>query len=188
MLEKENRFFQINGVQELVKRRVTRRIAKIKVKILEKRLGLLRVKLSKDNPLGDSIDRPPFVLIHDDFDGQNILVETDNEIKIVGIVDWEFSRTGTLWDLCGYPIWIQEVGRHPSEKLTDAELEENREKKELRIYFHDKMVEKFGDISGHMLAQNMDPDSKTTDLGDIAMYFYPFTVFDEMVNRFLRVY
>ncbi|GES74946.1 aminoglycoside phosphotransferase family protein [Rhizophagus clarus] len=65
-----------------------------------------------------------FVLIHGDFDAQNILVEhssVNNEIKIVGIIDWEFSRTGTLWNLCKYPIWIQEETQ-PYEDLNERKF------------------------------------------------------------------
>jgi hypothetical protein len=118
---------------------------------LIKNLNLLQSKLS--NIFDESIDQKPFVLIHGDFDAQNILVEhssVNNEIKIVGIIDWEFSRTGTLWNLCKYPIWIQEETQ-PYEDLNDDQLRENFERQKLREFFHDEMVVKLGYRSGQIL-------------------------------------
>ncbi|PKC16957.1 hypothetical protein RhiirA5_394016 [Rhizophagus irregularis] len=40
-------------------------------------------------------------IIHGDFDEQNILVGNN-----FSIIDWKFSCTGTLWDICKYPSWI----------------------------------------------------------------------------------
>ncbi|RGB26782.1 hypothetical protein C1646_769962 [Rhizophagus diaphanus] len=78
------------------------------------------------NPFDDLIDKPTFALIHGDFDAQNILV--DDDINIIGIIDWEFSQVEKL------------------RALSDAEMEENWKKKELRNYFRQEMVTKLGDI------------------------------------------
>src|SRR5207253_778848 len=89
-------FFTIHGVQELVEEdNLNEADAKKRVDELKKKLDLLQSELSKDNPFDDSIDKPAFALIHGDFDAQNILV--DDDINIIGIIDWEFSHTGTLW-------------------------------------------------------------------------------------------
>lgn len=72
-------------------------------------------------------------LIHGDFDEQNILV--GNNFNIISIIDWIYA---SIWEPRG------------SIPHNDAEVEKNRKKKELRDYFHQEMVAKFGvgDISG----------------------------------------
>ncbi|CAG8652437.1 577_t:CDS:2, partial [Acaulospora colombiana] len=171
LIRKEKQFFTIHGVQELVEQdNLNEADAKKRVDDLKKSLDLLRSELSKDNPFDDSIDRPPFALIHGDFDAQNILV--DDDINIVGIIDWEFSHTGTLWDICKYPIWIQEV--EELEARGDAEVEENREKKELRNFFRQDMIAKLGEISGQILDKR-ERDRKIEELE---------AMFTLMVHRF----
>jgi len=137
LIQKEMSFFKIQEPDKL--------------ESLIKNLDLLQLRLS--NIFDESIDQKPFVLIHGDFNAQNILVKrssVNNEIKIVGIIDWEFSRTGTLWNLCEYPIWIQE-DKEPFDDLNDVELQEKFEKQKLREFFHDEMVTKFGNRSGQIL-------------------------------------
>ncbi|CAB4490060.1 unnamed protein product [Rhizophagus irregularis] len=171
LIHKEKQFFTIHGVQELVEEdNLNEADAKKRVDELKKKLDLLQSELSKDNPFDDSIDKPTFALIHGDFDAQNILV--DDDINTIGIIDWEFSRTGTLWDMCKYPIWIQEVEKLRA--LSDAEMEENREKKELRNYFRQEMVTKLGDISGQILDKR-ERDRRIEDLE---------AMFTLMVHRF----
>ena len=151
LIQKEKKFFEIHGTQELMrKRKIDQIAAASQVENLIKQLDLLQSKLSE--PFDKSIDQKPFVLVHGDFDAQNILVErsVNDEIKIVGIIDWEFSRTGTLWNLCQYPIWIQEM-EEPFRVLNDLELQENREKQKLREFFHGEMVAKLGSRSGQIL-------------------------------------
>jgi aminoglycoside phosphotransferase len=173
LIRKEKQFFTIHGVQELIKEEdLNDTDAKKRVEELKKNLELLQSKLSKDNVFDDLIDKPPFVLIHGDFDAQNMLVDDNN--NIIGIIDWEFSRTGTLWDICKYPIWIQEV--EELRVLNDAEVEENRKKKELRDYFRQEMVAKLGvgDISGQILDKR-ERDRRIEDLE---------AMFTLMVHRF----
>jgi hypothetical protein len=79
----------------------------------------------------------------------------DNDIKIVGIIDWEFSRTGSLLELFDYPWWIYETEIGPCEVPSDEVLQENRENQDLRAYFRDKMVAIFGDKSGLLLDMNV---------------------------------
>ena len=124
LIQKEKKFFEIH-VQELMKKKKINQITK--VENLIKQMASLQSKLFI--PFDKSIDQKPFVLVHGDFDAQNILVErsVNDEIKIVGIIDWEFSRTGTLWNLCEYPIWIQE-DKEPFDDLNDIELQEKFEK------------------------------------------------------------
>ncbi|RIA85599.1 hypothetical protein C1645_830527 [Glomus cerebriforme] len=90
LIQKEKNFFEKHGVQKL---------------IMEENVNLVDAekKVAK---------------LVNDFDAQNILVEnstTDNDIKIVSIIGWELSYTGTLWDLCDYPNWIMEVDYGPFE-------------------------------------------------------------------------
>ncbi|CAB4435508.1 unnamed protein product [Rhizophagus irregularis] len=148
LIQKEKKFFEIHVVQELMKKKKINQITKV-VNLI-KQMASLQSKLFK--PFDKSIDQKPFVLLHGDFDAQNILVErsVNDEIKIVGIIDWEFSRTGTLWNLCQYPIWIQEV-EEPFRVLNDLELQESREKQKLREFFHGEMVAKLGSRSGQIL-------------------------------------
>ncbi|CAB4400056.1 unnamed protein product [Rhizophagus irregularis] len=53
------------------------------------------------------------------------------------IIDWEFSRTGTLWDLCKYPIWIQEIDEL---SISDANLQKNDERRILRKFFYEEIL------------------------------------------------
>jgi hypothetical protein len=168
LIRKEKQYFTIHGVQELIKEEnLNEADAKKRMEELEKKLDLLQSKLSEDNPFDDLIDKPPFALVHGDFDAQNMLVD-DN--TIAGIIDWEFSHTGTLWDICKYPIWIREV-----KARNDAEVEENLKNKELRDQFRQEMVTKLGvgDISGRILDKR-EQDEKIKDLEDM---------FTRMVHR-----
>src|ERR1043165_6775272 len=150
LIQKEKKFFEIHGVQELMETRRDQVTAENEVAELIKKLDSLQSKLSK--VFDESIDQKLFVLIHGDFDAQNILVErsANDEIKIVGIIDWEFSRTGTFWNLCKYPIWIQDEGE-VFKVLRGLDLPENRENQMLRDFFHGEMIAKFGSRSGQML-------------------------------------
>lgn len=55
---------------------------------------------------------PPYPIFHADFDAQNMLVvqnEPTQPPQIVGIIDWDHTRTGLLYELMEYPIFIQDV-------------------------------------------------------------------------------
>jgi hypothetical protein len=66
-------------------------------KLIEQINILSQFNISENFPFYKSIDSLPFSLIHGDFDSQNILVElVDDDIKFVGVINWKFSRTGTL--------------------------------------------------------------------------------------------
>jgi hypothetical protein len=65
-----------------------------------------------DRHADSSTIRPPFRLIHPDFDGQNMLF-TDPKVtheppQLTGIIDWEHAQTGPLYFLYEYPIFIQD--------------------------------------------------------------------------------
>ncbi|CAB4475248.1 unnamed protein product [Rhizophagus irregularis] len=169
LIQKEKNFFEIHGVQELMKKQKMDQItAASQVANLIEQMITLQAKLFK--PFDKSIDQKPFFLVHGDFDAQNILVErsVNDEIKIVGIIDWEFSRTGTLWNLCQYPIWIQEV-EEPFRNLTDLEVQECYEKQKLREFFHGEMVAKLGSRSGQILEMKK-RDSRIKKLEDMFTY------------------
>lgn len=50
----------------------------------------------------------PFRLIHPDFDGQNMIFTEDGNgpPQLSGIIDWEYTYTGPLYELYEYPIFI----------------------------------------------------------------------------------
>src|SRR5436190_21779024 len=74
LIQKEKKFFNIHGVQELVKKKMDQTKATSNVLELVEKLDLLQSKLS--NIFNELIDQEePFTLIHGDFDAQNILVE-----------------------------------------------------------------------------------------------------------------
>ncbi|PKC58717.1 hypothetical protein RhiirA1_470566 [Rhizophagus irregularis] len=87
------------------------------------------------------------------------------------IIDWEFSRTGTLWDLCKYPIWIQEIDELP---ISDANLQENYERRILRKFFYEEMSDKFINISSPIL-NKQEQGKRIDDLNDM---------FNFIVNKF----
>lgn len=60
--------------------------------------------------LGDNPTlRAPYRLIHGGFESYNLLVERkDDVVRISGIVDWDYSRTGPLYQLCEYPQFIRD--------------------------------------------------------------------------------
>jgi hypothetical protein len=147
LIQKEKKFFEIHGVHELVTTDgIDQTMAETKVKKLLDLMDLLQSNLSK--LFNELVDGNPFALIHGDFDSQNILVKrslTNDDVKIVAIIDWEFSRTGTLWEFCQYPNWIKIYD--PFEFLSDEELQNQ----ELRDYFYDEMVSKLGNKCGEIL-------------------------------------
>ncbi|CAB4420055.1 unnamed protein product [Rhizophagus irregularis] len=166
LIQKEKEFFEIHGTQELLhlkESKIDHGTAVTRVESLIKQLGLLQSKLS--NIFDELVEQKPFILIHGDFDAQNILVErsSTNDIKIVGIIDWEFSRTGTLWDLCKYPIWIQEIDDLP---ISDANLQENYERRILRKFFYEEMSDKFMNISS-LILNKQEQDKRIDDLDDM---------------------
>ncbi|PKC59154.1 hypothetical protein RhiirA1_427168 [Rhizophagus irregularis] len=174
LIQKEKEFFEIHGAQKLLHLegiKIDHGMEVTRVKNPIKKLGLLQSKLS--NIFDELVDQKPFTLIHNDFDAQNMLVErsSTNDIKIVGIIDWEFSRTGTLWDLCKYPVWIQEIDELP---ISDANLKENHEKQNLRDFFYDEMVVKLRNGGGQMLKMK-EQDKRIEDL-DVMFAF--------IVNKF----
>ena len=63
----------------------------------------------------ESYIRPPFRLQHGDFDGQNLLFtdpaprDGDFPPRLVGVIDWDHTRTTPLYFLYEYPIFIQDV-------------------------------------------------------------------------------
>ena len=56
--------------------------------------------------------RPPFVMIHADFDGQNMLFsqpEYGSAPQLTGLIDFEFAYAGLRYFLYEYPLFIQDV-------------------------------------------------------------------------------
>ncbi|CAB4483456.1 unnamed protein product [Rhizophagus irregularis] len=153
LIQKEKEFFEIHGAQELLpfkESKIDHGTAVTRVKSLIKQLGLLQSKLS--NIFDELVEQKPFILIH-------------------GIIDWEFSRTGTLWDLCKYPIWIQEIDELP---ISDANLQENYERRILRKFFYEEMSDKFINISSPIL-NKQEQGKRIDDLNDM---------FNFIVNKF----
>ncbi|GES94013.1 kinase-like domain-containing protein [Rhizophagus clarus] len=167
LIQKEKKFFEIHGVQEFVEGKMDQLKATNEVVELIKKLDLLQSKLS--NIFDESIGEKPFALIHGDFDAQNILVERspiNDEIKIVGIIDWEFSHTGNLWNLCNYPIWIKETYEELFEVLKDVKLQEKCEKEKLRDFFRDEMAAKLGNKS-RLILEMKERDLRISKLEDM---------------------
>ncbi|TDL18322.1 hypothetical protein BD410DRAFT_900896 [Rickenella mellea] len=72
---------------------------------------LLKSYFSKHS--GTRYLHPPFCLIHEDFDGQNMLFTDPDETggqppQLTAIIDWEFAHTGPLYFLYEYPEFIQD--------------------------------------------------------------------------------
>ena len=59
--------------------------------------------------------QPPFRLIHGDFDAQNLLfvggrsVGELEDLKLTGVIDWEYVYIGPVYYLYEYPIFIQDT-------------------------------------------------------------------------------
>lgn len=60
---------------------------------------------------------PPFRLIHDDLDAQNLLFVKQQDCQkppiLSGVIDFEYAYTGPLYYLHEYPIFIQDVDFSP---------------------------------------------------------------------------
>jgi hypothetical protein len=57
--------------------------------------------------LKPEFNQGPFVLIHGDFDGRNILI--DESYNIIGVLDWEWSHTVPL-QFFTPPLWLRNFG------------------------------------------------------------------------------
>ncbi|RMZ13607.1 hypothetical protein D0862_02272 [Hortaea werneckii] len=60
---------------------------------------------------GTEILSAPYRLLHGDFDYQNMLFVWEvpaTEPRLSGIIDWDYSRTVSLYELCEYLIFIQD--------------------------------------------------------------------------------
>ena len=57
--------------------------------------------------------KPPYTLIHGEFDGQNMLfAQPDDKSqppKLTGIIDWDCSYTGPIYFLYEYPVFVIDV-------------------------------------------------------------------------------
>ena len=51
-------------------------------------------------------DKGPFKLICDDFGQANMIVNNEQELKIIGVIDWEWSYTGPCQLFCSPPHWL----------------------------------------------------------------------------------
>lgn len=181
LIQKEKSYFKNHEAQRLIIKE--REDAEMIIPKLIERLALLQYKLSENNPF-ESIDLPPFTLIHGDFDEQNILVErspVDNDIKIVGIIDWELSHTGTLYDLCEYPSWIQVEEFRPYDVPSEEMLQENRENQDLRAYFRDKMIEIFGKKGGQLLDMK-EQDTRIDDLKFMFLHNHYYSILGKLLE------
>jgi hypothetical protein len=190
LIQKEKSFFETYGVQNLNNEMNTILAdAEERTENLVKQLALLQSKLSKNNPF-ESIDLLPFTLIHNDFDAQNILVErssVDNDIKIIGIIDWEFSHTGTLWELCDYPIWIQEIEYEPFEFISDKELQRNQENQGLRVHFRNEVIKIFGEKGGQLLDMK-ENDRRIERLETMFLVVHKFSMLESFLKCFIDHY
>ncbi|KAL8339703.1 hypothetical protein RB601_006011 [Gaeumannomyces tritici] len=72
--------------------------------------------------------QPPFCLIHDDFDGQNMMFVNPADDgssggpKLTGLIDFEYAFTGPRYFLYDYPIFIQDVSWSPELYADNATL------------------------------------------------------------------
>lgn len=71
--------------------------------------------------------RPPFRLLHTDFDGQNMLFTDPKHTngappRLTGIIDWEHAHTAPLYFLYEYPIFIQDNDSEKTAYTTNAIL------------------------------------------------------------------
>jgi len=51
-------------------------------------------------------DKGPFKLICDDFGPANMIVNNERDLKIVGVIDWEWSYAGPCQLFCSPPHWL----------------------------------------------------------------------------------
>ena len=51
-----------------------------------------------------TLDGPPFILSHPDFDSQNVLVDDDG--AITGIIDWDNVDVRPRQVAAAYPMWL----------------------------------------------------------------------------------
>ncbi|KIM87993.1 hypothetical protein PILCRDRAFT_85748 [Piloderma croceum F 1598] len=71
--------------------------------------------------------RPPFRLLHADFDDQNVLF-TDPKYtngappRLTGVIDWEYAHTAPVYFLYEYPIFIQDNDNEQNAYVTNAIL------------------------------------------------------------------
>lgn len=65
----------------------------------------------------------PYLLIHGDFDAQNLIFTTSDSAppQLSGVIDWDWSYTGPLYYLLEYPIFIQDVSWSP-DKYNDNKI------------------------------------------------------------------
>ncbi|GBB84549.1 hypothetical protein RclHR1_11100007 [Rhizophagus clarus] len=191
LIQKEKGYFETHGVQDLITDEMNISLADAEKRTSEliKQLALLQYKISEDNPF-ESIDLPPFTLIHYDFDAQNILVEhssIDNTIKIVGIIDWEFSHTGTLWELCEYPIWIQDVEYEPFEFISHKELQRNQENQGLRVHFRNEVIKIFGEKCGKIL-DTKEKDRRIERIEILFLSVHKFSMLERLLECFIDLF
>jgi Phosphotransferase enzyme family len=71
--------------------------------------------------------RPPFRLLHADFDGQNMLFTDPKRTngappQLTGIIDWEYAHAAPLYFLYEYPIFIQDNDNEKNAYATNAIL------------------------------------------------------------------
>jgi hypothetical protein len=81
--------------------------------------------------------RAPYRLIHGGFESYNFLVERkDDTVRISGILDWEYSRTGPMYQLYEYPQFIRD---HDGE----GDEEDKKFNKVLRKHFVSSLAKHF---------------------------------------------
>ncbi|CAG8541086.1 5781_t:CDS:2 [Rhizophagus irregularis] len=120
LIQKEKEFFEIHGAQELLPFKESKIDHGTAVTRVKSLIKQLGLLQSKlSNIFDELVEQKPFILIH-----------------------------GTLWDLCKYPIWIQEIDELP---ISDANLQENYERRILRKFFYEEMSDKFINISSPIL-------------------------------------
>ena len=86
---------------------------------------------------GTEILNAPYRLLHGDFDSQNMLFVWEDPAtppRLSGILDWDYSRTVSLYDLCDYPKFIQD---------NDCEKEAFAENRLLRKEFVRMLAQNF---------------------------------------------
>ena len=126
----------------------------------------------------------PYRLIHGGFKSYNLLVERkDDTVRTSSLVDWDYSRTGPLYQLCEYPQIIRD---HDGE----GDEEDCRFNKVLRKYFVASLAKCFprGSADREHVKQSFREKNYALDkLHDIFMYRTAAPQYQEsMVRDYLK--
>jgi len=124
--------------------------------------------------------RAPYRLIHGGFESYNILVERNkdtNSVRITGVTNWDFSRTGPMYQLCEYPQFIRDH---------DGEAANFASNKTLRKHFVSSLAKYFprGSTDRALVRQSFrEKNFALNHLHDIFMYRTSYSQFEEAIVK-----